>query len=194
MGTQVTESRLDIYITNSYLHTPSHPRLISIHNVFHRADLHCYQARWRPAWPDWPHPVSASRTVASSLSPSSSPLPARSTSRSTTRTSLASPSSLAPSAPWSGRAVTPSRLAALSSAPPTPSPPPLAPSVVTSPSMSAATSATAPTLSRTPRRRLLSGSRRARPSATRLPSSTGSTRRLKRLVSVDFRNGLAGHR
>lgn len=71
-----------------------------------------------------------------------------------------------------------------SSAPPTPWPPPLAPSVVTSPSMSAATSATAPTLSRTPRRRLLSGSRRVRSSATRLPSSTGSTRRPKFLLPI----------
>ncbi|KAJ4339168.1 hypothetical protein N0V87_003342, partial [Didymella glomerata] len=84
----------------------------------------------------------------------------------------------APSAPWSGRAVTPSRPAVSSSVLPTPSPPPPAPSVVTSPSTSAATSATAPTPSRTLRRRLLCGSRTARSSPGSRLASTGSTRRL----------------
>jgi hypothetical protein len=64
----------------------------------------------------------------------------------------------------------------LSSVQPTPSPPPQVPSVVTTPSMSAATSATAPTASRTPRRRLLSGSRRVRSNHGSLLSTTGSTR------------------
>merc|ERR1712127_44981 len=64
----------------------------------------------------------------------------------------------APSALWSGRATTPSSLAARCSVPPSPSTPSPAPSAVTSASMSVATSSTVPTPSRLPTTRSASGS------------------------------------